>query len=596
MNRISIRRCCLGFSLLPAARLFLGPALLLALVPFASAAPPNDPVRTPEPGPRTAADRTGVLATRDNLTLRLTTDLGNVKIVPLEPGARSEVRYSVHVETDARAPLAEKILDKYVLAAKATPAGVEIRGTLPSLVQHVNGAQYWVQFEVAVPAGYSVEVTTEAGDITSGDIGGTASLVTQGGNIHVGRIGAVTVRPVSAGRPAARLETGGGHIDVQDVGGDLTATTAGGHVTIRGTIAGDANLRTGGGHIRAGVIGGRAQLETVGGNISVGQTGGFVAVHTGGGQIDFGEVRGSVRAQTGGGGIRIMYVSGPMEVESSGGSICLTRVAGALRAATGDGTITAWISPDVSAPNGAAHLAGASQLASGAGDIVVFLPRNLAATIDATVETGGAHRIESDPGLPLLFQSPANQAAGPIRATANLNGGGALLKLRTTAGKIKLQFLDSQVALRESLIRDQEERLRRNGIEFSPVVYAGEAGQPEVSQEEQRDWFETWINRLEEALRGGISESADDFQRRLIYCPRPPYPEIAKRAGIHGTVALQVRLTKDGRIEVQKLLEGEPVLADAAIDAVKKWQAKPALISGRKTAVISTVTFDFQLH
>ena len=71
---------------------------------------------------------------------------------------------------------------------------------------------------------------------------------------------------------------------------------------------------------------------------------------------------------------------------------------------------------------------------------------------------------------------------------------------------------------------------------------------------------------------------------------------IARRAGIHGTVALQVRLTKDGRIEVQKLLEGEPVLADAAIDAVKKWQAKPALISGRKTAVISTVTFDFQLH
>jgi outer membrane biosynthesis protein TonB len=43
-------------------------------------------------------------------------------------------------------------------------------------------------------------------------------------------------------------------------------------------------------------------------------------------------------------------------------------------------------------------------------------------------------------------------------------------------------------------------------------------------------------------------------------------------------------------------LEGEPALVDAAIDAVKKWQAKPAWINGKKVAVISKVTFDFQLR
>ena len=182
----------------------------------------------------------------------------------------------------------------------------------------------------------------------------------------------------------------GGHIQVLDVAGDLTAFTGGGHINV-GNISGDAALRTGGGHIRAGQIGGRAELETVGGNITVARAGNFVSVRTGGGQIDFGEVRGSVHAQTGGGGIRVMYVSGPMELESSSGSICLTRVAGALQAATSGGTITAWINPDSPSGGGNVRLAGASQLNSGNGDIVVFLPRNLAANIDATVANGSTY-------------------------------------------------------------------------------------------------------------------------------------------------------------------------------------------------------------
>src|SRR5260370_893984 len=145
----------------------------------------------------------------------------------------------------------------------------------------------------------------------------------------------------------------------------------------------------------------RAELETAGGKITVAHAGNFVSVRTGGGQIDFGEVRGSVHAQTGGGGIRVMYVSGPMELESSSGSICLTRVAGALQAATSGGTITAWINPDPPSGGGNVRLAGASPLVSPSGDIIVFLPRNLAATIDATVATGGERRIEADPALHL---------------------------------------------------------------------------------------------------------------------------------------------------------------------------------------------------
>ena len=562
-----------------------------------------EPSQPPEPGSQHAtADRSGVLATKDGLTLKLTTDLGSVNIVQLDPGAAPVVRYAVHIETDARGSAAQRLLDVYSLKARSNNSGVEIAGMLPPQAARSADAQFWVQFEVAVPRGYNVEVNTEAGDVTTGDIGGTASVRTQGGNIKMGRIGGAGSRDASWGRSTAKLETQGGHIQVLDVLGNLTAFTAGGHINV-GNISGDASLRTGGGHVRAGQIGGRAELETAGGNITVAHAGNFVSVRTGGGQIDFGEVRGSVHAQTGGGGIRVMYVSGPMELESSSGSICLTRVAGALQAATSGGTITAWINPDPPSGGGNVRLAGASQLASGNGDIVVFLPRNLAANIDATVANGGEHRIEADPALHLTIQ-PSPNGPGPIHAVAVLNGGGAPLKLKTTAGKIRLQYLDSEIALRESLIREQmdrlNKRLKENGfdsVSFTPGVAPAIPRLPErPTPPEKTDWLESWLASLEIAVRGGITENPDDFLKRLVNFPKPTYPGLAQRAGLQGIVKLQVRIKKDGSIEIQKLLEGDPALADAAIAAVKDWRAKPAWINGKPVEVISTVTFNFQLH
>ena len=547
---------------------------------------------------RTSADRTGSLATSEGLTLRLTTDLGSIKIIPLDAAAAPVVKYALHIETDAHAPLAQRLLDRYSVIAKATATGVEISGTLPPrMARSANSAaQYWVQFEVSVPLNYNVEVKTEAGDIETQDIGGFANLSTQGGNIRTGRIGVSGIRNGSTERPVAKLETEGGHIQVLDVAGDLTAFTAGGHIIAR-NISGDASLHSGGGHIRAGQIGGRADLQTDGGNITVGQAGNLVSVRTGGGQIDFGEVRGSVRAQTGGGGIRIMYVSGPMEVESSAGSICLTRVAGTVRAATAGGTITAWISPDApTSSRGTVRLPGLSQLTSGNGDIVVFLPRNLAADIDAVVESGGEQRIEADPALALTIQK---SGAGPVHAMAALNGGGAPLKLRTTAGKIRLQFLESEVAFRQTLIREQRERLsdRLNGAQIPFGFDDSGATRTEVAPapEDRGDWLDRWLDDLERAFNS-IHEDPDEFQKHFVSAPAPAYPDIARRAGVQGIVRLQVHATKDGRVEVDKIMEGSPTLADAAICAVKHWRVRPFSYSGRPVEVISTVTFNFQLH
>ena len=582
------------------------------LAPAAFASDPKEPAPLPEkpgePGtPRTSIVRSGVLQTREGLTLRLTTDLGSVNVTQVEPGAAPVVRYTVHVETDARGAAAAQLLSNYSLKAGSSYTGVEVSGLLFPQGTHHTNAQFWVQFEIAVPRNYNLEITTDAGDITTGEIGGTASLKTQGGNIIAGHIGGTGVREVSRGRPVAKLETEGGHIKVMGVTGDLSAFTAGGHINV-GDISGDASLRSGGGHIRARQIGGRADLETVGGNITVGTAASFVSVRTGGGQIDFGEVRGSVRAQTAGGGIHVIYVSGPMEVESNGGSICVTGASGTLQAATSGGSITAWINPSVPAERGMVRLEAPSQLASGTGDLIVYLPRNLAANIDALVANGTGQHIEADSALHLTMQSPLS-GLGQVRAVGVLNGGGAQLKLRTTGGKIRLQFMDSQAALRDSLWNEQVDRLNKRFVEvgLAPVTFNRPYGwsgavmedhqrQDQSEQQiEKGDVIERWINSLELTLWGSISEDPDTFLKRFSHPPTPSYPPLAQRAGIHGLVTLQVKLAKDGHVEVQKVLQGEPVLADAAIDAVKRWRAKPAWVKGKQCDVISTVKFDFQL-
>jgi len=612
----------------------LATTLLFAAIPAfaARASEPGvhvvvTPERMVEPGgPHVTRDFNGTLPTTENLTLKLNTDLGSVRILPLKPGTAPVVRYSVHIETDARGAAAAQLLDRYALSARNMPAGAEITGFLPQLSRG-NGAQFWVHFEITVPASYSLDVTTGAGDIQTLDVGGTATLVTEGGNIVGGKIGtnfsAGQYRQRGgASRLVGKLETQGGHIQIEDVAGDLTAFTAGGHINT-GYIWGEANLQSGGGHIRSAGIGGKAELATEGGNITVGRAAKVVTVKTGGGQIDFGEVHGSVRAQTGGGGIRVLYVAGPMDVESSGGSICLTRVSGSVRAATDSGTITAWINPANSEKRKekeSVRLPGASQLTSGDGDIVVFLPRNLAANIEAIVENGGARRIEADPALALQV-ARLPQGPGAVKAWTSLNGGGAVLRLKTTGGRIKLQYSDSEMALWESMWRDQSARMEREltrsalaapvasrmneaatpapwpmpQVQAAPVAPSADP-QPPARPEPGDVWTGNWVDRMEVRLIGGVRMDGDEFWQRIKRHTEPSYPEVARKAGIEGTVRLQVRMTQDGKIEVMKLLEGDTVLADAAIGAVKQWRGKPVWMDGKPVDVISTVTFKFKLR
>jgi protein TonB len=81
----------------------------------------------------------------------------------------------------------------------------------------------------------------------------------------------------------------------------------------------------------------------------------------------------------------------------------------------------------------------------------------------------------------------------------------------------------------------------------------------------------------------------------LIRKVQPTYPQLAKQARIQGSVVLQAEISKDGTIQNLQLISGHPMLAPAAIEAVKQWRYKPYLLNGEPVAVETQVVVNFSL-
>jgi len=81
----------------------------------------------------------------------------------------------------------------------------------------------------------------------------------------------------------------------------------------------------------------------------------------------------------------------------------------------------------------------------------------------------------------------------------------------------------------------------------------------------------------------------------LLRKVQPNYPPLAKAARIQGHVLLQAEISKDGTIQNLKLISGHPMLAPAAIEAVKQWRYKPYLLNGEPVGVETQVDVIFSL-
>lgn len=75
----------------------------------------------------------------------------------------------------------------------------------------------------------------------------------------------------------------------------------------------------------------------------------------------------------------------------------------------------------------------------------------------------------------------------------------------------------------------------------------------------------------------------------------PIYPAEARDKKIEGTVKLRVTVQKDGSVTVQNVVQGDPLLSQAAIDAVRQWRFEPVRFDGQPVDVQQTIEFVFSL-
>lgn len=189
-------------------------------------------------------------------------------------------------------------------------------------------------------------------------------------------------------------------------------------VTVPASFATDLN--TSGGSITVGDLTGKVRARTSGGDLKLGRMANDLDAHTSGGSVSLEEGRRTVNLGTSGGDIVVGRLTGSAELATSGGSIKIESVEGGLHASTSGGDVRAGFT---------GPLKEECVLGTSGGSVKITVDKNTAFRLDAATSGG---QVDAT-GLTLTLDRPSSngsQLAGAV------NGGGPLLKLRTSGGDI----------------------------------------------------------------------------------------------------------------------------------------------------------------
>lgn len=82
---------------------------------------------------------------------------------------------------------------------------------------------------------------------------------------------------------------------------------------------------------------------------------------------------------------------------------------------------------------------------------------------------------------------------------------------------------------------------------------------------------------------------------KITHKVMPQYPLDAVDHHIYGLVKVNVMIGKDGRVERIKLIGGHPLLAPAALQAVRQWTFQPTQANGIPVHVVTEIDLPFDL-
>ena len=185
----------------------------------------------------------------------------------------------------------------------------------------------------------------------------------------------------------------------------------------------NVELKTSGGDVVVGDLNGKVDARTSGGDITLGKITGDIDAGTSGGNVRLEEGGGTVKLGTSGGDIHVGRVVGPAELGTSGGNIDIKSIENTLHASTSGGDVSAGL---------AGPLKGDCKLGTSGGRVHVTVDKTAAFDLDASTSGGDVDAT----GLTITIE---RGGSGRSRLSGKVNGGGPVLKLRSSGGDVVVQ-------------------------------------------------------------------------------------------------------------------------------------------------------------
>ncbi len=383
--------------------------------------------------------------------LTIDSEIGTINV---QTADKNEVEIVVTREVEGKLDsIAQKALTDFEVTFEQNNSDIRIGGKFKRYRQYwmKNGHPLRLHFQATVPYQFNVVLkTTSTGAIHVDNLDGTVRAETSIGNLYLGEIqGAVWGKTGGPGSITLKgcqsdvdLESGIGNIELDLVRGKAIAKTGGPGKIVLKECQNGINVESGIGNIELGSITGKVIAKTGGpGKVVLKESQSDINVESGIGNIELGSITGKVIAKTGGPGkVVLRECRSDVDVESGIGNIELGSITGKVIAKTGGPgkVVLRECQSSVEAESGIGNIHAEiptqpmhpwTLRTSGPGKIEVVLSSNTAVNIDA--ETNGS--ILSD--IPIQVQGLLTED----KLKGTLNGGGPLLKFRTSLGEIHLK-------------------------------------------------------------------------------------------------------------------------------------------------------------
>lgn len=83
---------------------------------------------------------------------------------------------------------------------------------------------------------------------------------------------------------------------------------------------------------------------------------------------------------------------------------------------------------------------------------------------------------------------------------------------------------------------------------------------------------------------------------KAVSLPQPPYPQIAKQAGVHGAVNVQILIDESGKVISAHAISGSAMLTRAAEDAARRARFTPTILNDQRVKVQGVIIYNFVLQ